>query len=227
MVDLDYLLNRLQEVSRGGLVAYVVDSNGRLVAGAERSYAIGQDMTSIELVKSFVDEGGRLAATHEFDIDVKGSKTEMLGTYSPVPALHWAVIAQKKTDEAYSSIYEMQRTARLLAILAVLMSVMISVVAARRITTPLGRADAIQPRHRPGRLQPPRGTEDPHRDRRTRQTFNIMTDEIEHFIDDLKQAAEQNRALFLGLHPDARRRGRRKGSVHARSLRPRHALLGA
>jgi putative nucleotidyltransferase with HDIG domain len=198
VVDLDYLLNRLQEVSRGGLVAYVVDSNGRLVAGAERSYAIGQDMTSIELVKSFVDEGGRLAATHEFDIDVKGSKTEMLGTYSPVPALHWAVIAQKKTDEAYSSIYEMQRTARLLAILAVLMSVMISVVAARRITTPLDvltqSSRAIAQGDFSRRVELKTRTEIGE----LAQTFNIMTDEIEHFIEDLKQAAEQNRALFLG-----------------------------
>ena len=74
MVDLDYLLNRLQEVSHGGLIAYVVDSNGRLVAGAERNYAIGQDMTSIELVKSFVDEGGRLAATREFSMTVKARR---------------------------------------------------------------------------------------------------------------------------------------------------------
>jgi HD-GYP domain-containing protein (c-di-GMP phosphodiesterase class II) len=198
VIDLDYLLNRLQEVSRGGLIAYVVDSNGRLVAGAERSYAIGQDMTSIDLVKSFVDEGGRLAATHEFDMTVKGTKTEMLGTYSPVPSLHWAVIAQKTTEDAYQGIYEMQRTARLLAILAVLMSVMISVYAARRITTPLevltessraiaqgdfSRRVVLNTRTEIGELA---------------QTFNIMTDEIEHFIEDLKRAAAENRALFLG-----------------------------
>ena len=198
VVDLDYLLNRLQEVSRGGLIAYVVDSNGRLVAGAERSYAIGQDMTSIDLVKGFVDEGGRLAATHEFNMTVKGAKTEMLGTYSPVASLHWAVIAQKTTEEAYSGIYEMQRTARLLAILAVLMSVMISVFAARRITTPLevltessraiaqgdfSRRVVLNTRTEIGELA---------------QTFNIMTDEIEHYIEDLKSAAAQNRALFLG-----------------------------
>ena len=198
VVDLDYLLNRLQEVSTGGLIAYVVDSNGRLVAGAERNYAIGQDMTSIELVKSFVDEGGRLAATHEFNMKVDGKKTEMLGTYSPVPSLQWAVIAQKQTSEAYQGIYEMQRSARLLAILAVLMSVMISVYAARRITTPLevltesSRAIAqgdftrrveLHTRTELGELA---------------QTFNSMTDEIEQHIEKLKRAAQQNRDLFLG-----------------------------
>jgi len=92
----------------------------------------------------------------------------------------------------------MQRTARLLAILAVLMSVMISVFAARRITTPLevltessraiaqgdfSRRVVLNTRTEIGELA---------------QTFNIMTDEIEHYIEDLKSAAAQNRALFLG-----------------------------
>ncbi|HEY3927845.1 MAG TPA: HD domain-containing phosphohydrolase [Candidatus Koribacter sp.] len=198
VVDLDYLLNRLEEVSRGGLIAYVVDSNGRLVAGAERNYAIGQDMTGIELVKSFVDEGGRLAATHEFSMMVNDTKTEMLGTYSPVPSLNWAVIAQKPASEAYSGIYEMQRTARLLAILAVIMSVIISVSAARRITTPLevltegskalaqgdySRRVELHTRTEIGELA---------------QTFNIMSSEIEQHIENLKRAAAENRALFLG-----------------------------
>ena len=199
VVDLDYLLNRLQEVSTGGLVAYVVDSHGRLIAGAERNYAIGQDMTSIELVKSFVDEGGRLAATptHEFNMQVGGVQTEMLGTYSPVQSLKWAVIAQKQTNEAYQGIYEMQRSARLLAILAVLMSVIISVYAARRITTPLDvlteSSRAIASGDFSRRVQVRTRTEIGE----LAQTFNSMTDEIERHIDSLKRAAEENRQLFL------------------------------
>ncbi len=197
VVDLDYLLNRLEEVSHGGLIAYVVDSNGRLIAGAERTYAIGQDMTSIELVKSFVDEGGRLAATHEFSMNVNGTRTEMLGTYSPVPSLNWAVIAQKDTNQAYQGIYEMQRSARLLAILAVLMSVIISIWAARRITTPLevltASSRAIAKGDFSRRVEVRSRTEIGE----LAQTFNSMTDEIERHIEDLKRAAAENRALFL------------------------------
>ncbi len=197
VVDLDYLLNRLEEVSHGGLIAYVVDSNGRLVAGAERSYAIGQDMTSIELVKSFVDEGGRLAATREFSMVTNGTRTEMLGTYSPVPSLKWAVIAQKDTNDAYQGIYEMQRSARLLAILAVLMSVIISLWAARRITTPLGVLTASSRAIAEGDF-----SRRVHLHTRTEigelaQTFNSMTNEIEQHIEKLKRAAEENRALFM------------------------------
>ena len=198
VVDLDYLLHRLQEVSTGGLIAYVVDSDGRLVAGAERSYAIGQDMTSIELVKSFVDEGGRLAATREFNMTVDSKKIEMLGTFSPVPSLNWAVIAQKQANEAYQGIYDMQRSARLLAILAVLMSVIISVYAARRITTPLDvlteSSRAIAQGDFSRRVEVHTRTEIAE----LAHTFNSMTDEIERYIADLKRAAQENRDLFLG-----------------------------
>ncbi|HYK49013.1 MAG TPA: cache domain-containing protein, partial [Terriglobales bacterium] len=114
VVDLQFLIRRLQEVNRAGLMPFVVDSQGRLVAAASIGFATGQDMTSSDIVRSFVDDGAKaqLAATREFAVRDGANKTEMLGTYSPVSALDWAVVVQKPQDEAYSSIYEMQRTGR-------------------------------------------------------------------------------------------------------------------
>jgi len=123
VVDMDYLIRRLQQVSLTGLMPYVVDSQGRLVAAATAQYATGQDMSHFEIVRSFVDEGSKaqLAATREFTVrDGKDKDAiEMLGTYSPVTSLEWAVVVQKPREDAYRGIYEMQRTGRLLAWLAV------------------------------------------------------------------------------------------------------------
>jgi len=143
VVDMDYLIRRLQQVSLTGLMPYVVDSRGRLVAAATTQYATGQDMTHFDIVRSFVGDGSKaqLAATREFTIrdttaDNKDA-TEMLGTYSPVTSLDWAVVVQKPREDAYRGIYEMQRTGRLLAWLAVFASVGLSIFSARRITSPL------------------------------------------------------------------------------------------
>ena len=70
VVDMDYLIRRLQQVSLSGLMPYVVDSQGRLVAAATPQYATGQDMSHFEIVRSFVGEGAKaqLAATREFTI---------------------------------------------------------------------------------------------------------------------------------------------------------------
>ena len=200
VVDLQFLIRRLQEVSGGGLIPYVVDAQGRLVAAGTSQYITGQDMKSLEIVRNFVDEGSKaqLAATKEFGVREGQNNVEMLGTYSPVTALDWAVVVQKPQYEAYRGVAEMQRTARLLALLAVLVSIGISIFAARRITNPLqiltrsgralARGDFSQRVHLRSRTEIGELAE----------TFNTMSRELEQFVEDLKRAAEENRALFLG-----------------------------
>ncbi len=200
VVDLQFLIRRLHEVSGGGLIPYVVDAQGRLVAAGTAQYVTGQDMKSLEIVRNFVDEGNKaqLAATKEFDVKEGKNSIEMLGTYSPVTALDWAVVVQKPQREAYRGVYEMQRTARLLALLAVLLSIGVSIFAARRITNPLqvltqssralARGDFSQRVHLWSRTEIGELAE----------TFNTMSQELEQFVEDLKRAAEENRALFLG-----------------------------
>src|SRR5207244_5830216 len=124
VVDLDFLIRHLREIVRGGVTPYVVDRQGRLVAGANPEYATGQDMTNLEIVRNFVEQGGKaqmVAATREFTVGAGKKSTVMLGTYSPVTNLNWAVVAQKPRDEAYSSVYDMQSTAHILPIFAIYM----------------------------------------------------------------------------------------------------------
>ncbi len=200
VVDLQFLIRRLQEVAGGGLTPYVVDSQGRLVAAASPGFATGQDMKKIEIVRDFVASGNKaqLVDTREFTITNGKEQEKMLGSYSPVTSLEWAVVVQKPQREAYQDIIEMQRTGRLLALAVVLLSIGVSIFAARRITNPLqvltqtsralARGDFSQrvnlwSRTEIGELA---------------NTFNTMSDELEHFVEDLKRAAEENRELFMG-----------------------------
>lgn len=200
VVDLQFLIRRLQDASSGGLTPYVVDAQGRLVAAATQEFATGQDMKNLEIVRNFVDSGnkGQLVPTKEFTVhDAKGSEA-MLGTYCPVTALDWAVVVQKTQREAYSGVFEMQHTARLLALAAVLASILASIIAARRITSPLeeltqfsraiARGDFSQRTHIRSRTEIGELAD----------TFNSMSQELEHFVEDLKRAADENRALFMG-----------------------------
>jgi HD-GYP domain-containing protein (c-di-GMP phosphodiesterase class II) len=200
VVDLQFLIRRLQEVAVGGLTPYVVDSQGRLVAAATAGFATGQDMKNLDIVRNFVDSGNKaqLAPTMEFTVRDGKANQEMLGTYSPVTALNWAVVVQKPRNDAYRDVIEMQGTARLLALVAVLISILVSIFAARRITNPLqvltqssralARGDFSQrvnlwSRTEIGELA---------------HTFNTMSDNLEHFVADLKRAADENRELFMG-----------------------------
>jgi HD-GYP domain-containing protein (c-di-GMP phosphodiesterase class II) len=200
VVDLQFLIRRLHEVSGGGLTPYVVDSQGRLVAAASPEFATGQDMKNLDIVRTFVEDGNKAQVdeTKEFTINSGSERVEMLGTYSPVTSLDWAVVVQKPRREAYRGVYEMQRTARLLALAAVGLSILVSIIAARRITNPLhvltqssralAKGDFSQRVHLGTRTEIGELAE----------TFNTMSDELEHFVEDLKRAADENRALFMG-----------------------------
>jgi HD-GYP domain-containing protein (c-di-GMP phosphodiesterase class II) len=200
VVDLQFLIRRLQEVSGGGLTPYVIDAQGRLVAAATAEFATGQDMKNLDIVRDFVDSRNKvqLPETREFTVANGSEHVDMLGTYSPVTSLDWAVVVHKPQREAYRGIIEMQRTGRLLALLAVLLSILVSIFAARRITNPLqvltqssralARGDFSQRVHLLSRTEIGE----------LAHTFNTMSDELERFVADLKRAAEENRELFMG-----------------------------
>jgi HD-GYP domain-containing protein (c-di-GMP phosphodiesterase class II) len=198
-LDLDFLIRRLKQDSQGQLQAYVIDQQGRLVAGADSTFATGQEMTRFEIVRNFVEQGQskRLAATNEFRF-VQGNKAvDMLGTYSPISSLDWAVVAQKPRDAAYAAINELQWKARMLAVAAALIGLLVSIFAARKIATPL-RTLTEQSR------AIARGDFSQRVDVRSRteigelaQTFNHMTDDLERLVADLKRAADENLTLFL------------------------------
>ncbi|MGA2001103.1 MAG: HD domain-containing phosphohydrolase [Terriglobales bacterium] len=200
-IDLNFLRSRLQEVAKfGGLLTYVVDRQGRLVAAATSNYATGQDMTKFEIVKNFVESGGKaVVATKEFtSFGADGQKTAMLGTFSPVPSLEWAVIAQKPQSDAYRDVIDMQSQGITYAIYAVVLAGIVGVFAARRITGPLdiltNSSRAIARGDFSQRVQLTSRTEFGE----LAQTFNHMTQDLERFVADLKRAAEENRALFMG-----------------------------
>lgn len=195
VMDEQFLINRLHEVSKAGLLAYVVDRQGRLVASGDPRYLTGQDMRNFEIVKNFVDLQGR--ARFVFTTEFNDQNEEWLGTYSPVPALEWAVVAQKPQSQAYEGVFELRRTAKWLALLAIFISILISMFAARGISNPVktltetsraiakgdfSRRVELKSRTEIGELA---------------QTFNSMSSDLERLVFDLKRAAEENRSLFM------------------------------
>ena len=197
--DLDFLVRRLRDSGNGSMLTYVVDGQGRLVAASSPEFATGQDMTGMEIVRNFVTAGGKaqLVETKEFTVKMGNKSIETLGTYSPVKSLDWAVVGQKPQREAYRDVYEMQRDDRLLAIFVVLLSIGVSWYAASKISKPLqilaetsraiARGDFSQRVHLNSHTEIGE----------LAQTFNTMSEELEHFVQDLRHAAEENRDLFL------------------------------
>jgi putative nucleotidyltransferase with HDIG domain len=194
------ILERLQETRRTGLEAYIVDNSGRLVASSSSEQNVaGKDMVSIPIVQKFLVWRGQARATETSMFTLREGKqdVQMLGTYSPVQNVNWGVIVQKKLRDAYFSVDEMRRDTMYWGVLVILLSLVVGVVSAKSITRPLDRltqtARSIAQRDFTRRADVRSHTEIGE----LAETFNLMAEDIQQYISDLKAASEENRQLFM------------------------------
>ena len=199
VVSLEFLRQRLRDASEGGLVTYVVNAEGRLIIHQdERRFTVGQDMNSVPIVQMFLTGTEQASLTTPFDLLENGKKVPMLGTQVAVPEVGWAVIAQKPVEKAYAAANEMRNYAIGLLVIAITLSVVIGYISARRLSTPLqvltATTRAIAKGDFSRRVNLPSRTEIGE----LASTFNLMADDLEKFVEQLKQAAQENHELFLG-----------------------------
>jgi HD-GYP domain-containing protein (c-di-GMP phosphodiesterase class II) len=189
-------LEDTNEMSR--LEAYVVDNAGRLVTSYDPDKVAGMDMVAIPIVQEFLGSGhARVAGTFPFPLQKGGQTTMMLGAYSATKKLGWGVIVQRKTDEAYATVAEMRHQTFELGLLLVMLCLVIGFLAAKAITYPIDlltqTARSIAERDFTQRTEIRSYTEFDE----LAETQNLMVEEIQQYIGDLKMASEQNRQLFI------------------------------
>ena len=200
VLNLQLLVERLETSSTNGLEAFVVDRSGRLVLTANlNNYSIGQFMGDSPIVQDFLSVRGevRVAGTRPFDLIVGEQTIPMLGTYSPIQSLGWAVIAQRRQADAYYAVGEVVSATTVWGLTALLTCLALSYLLTLRIVRPIrvltessraiARGDfsqriALQSRTEIGELA---------------TTFNRMTSDLELFVQRLRDAAEQNHNLFM------------------------------
>ena len=104
VVSLDHVLERLNEASAHDRVVFVVDHAGHVVAHPNtKMYFPGTDAVAISpLVARIRDlpRDLRTTETMHFTIKVNSHEVPMLGAYTTMPELNWAVIAQRSLEKA-------------------------------------------------------------------------------------------------------------------------------
>ena len=204
VVVLDHITERLRELSLRGRTVYVVDSDGRVVAHPERRLVPGTDLsTNVDIVRQYKELAGEarlLPTTSRFTMEIDGRRVDMMGTYSPVSELHWAVVAQRSLEDARddAGINELGSQARQVMVGVVFVALLLGYVFAVAITTPIrGLAQSTRAISR-GEFHERASVHGAAEISDLAETFNKMADDIGNYIERLKQAAEENRELFIG-----------------------------
>ena len=205
VVSLDGILRRLQEASVRGRVVFVVNRSGQVIAHPDSGQFVpGADLRSTSYVVSQVaalPAGLRATETVRRVITKDdGQSDEVIGTYSTIPDLDWAVIAQRNLEEARddAGVSELNAQALTFVVVVGFAALTIGYLFAVGISTPIRALAASTRAISGGDFQARTQVRGAAEISELADTFNNMADDIETYIARLKQAAEENRELFLG-----------------------------
>jgi len=206
VVSLDQLQARLRDASVRDRTVFIVDVHGHIVNHPNTLDMVpGRDVSSTSLVvKNFKELPQELRATETMHFQLfsrsENRNVEMIGTYSTIPELRWAVIAQRSLDEARADAGVKELTAQALSFVVgvTLFALVLGYVFALGITRPIRSlvfsVRAISRAEFHERVEVSGAAEISE----LAETFNHMAGDIEDYVDRLKKAAQENRDLFLG-----------------------------
>jgi len=205
VVSLDGILRRLQETSVRGRVVFVVDRSGHIVAHPDtRQFVPGADArpsSPVVIQVVGIPKGLRTTETlRRFTTLENGRQAEMVGTYSTIPDLNWAVVAQRGLDKARedAGVTELNAQALKFVLVVTLAALILGYIFAVGISTPIRALAASTRAISRGEFHQRTPVQGAAEISELAETFNSMAGDIEEFVEQLKQAAEQNRDLFLG-----------------------------
>src|SRR5882672_4438844 len=193
-----------RELLDAGLpVVFVVDQNGRAVAHPEANVAFSEKpMTDLKVVRDWQESGTQVqSALEPFTIERDGRNIGMLGSYATAELdknSRLGVIAIQDETAALASVSDMRRQTLLISMVAAMLTMVIGFFFAKKLTQPVQELAVAAHRIASGdfsqRIDVRSRTELGH----LGDSFNLMTDQLEHYIKDLQRSADENRELFLG-----------------------------
>jgi HD-GYP domain-containing protein (c-di-GMP phosphodiesterase class II) len=193
-----------RELLDAGLpVVFVVDQNGRAVAHPEASIAFSEKpMTDLKVVRDWQQSGTQVqSALEPFTLVRDERKVVMLGSYATAELdknSRLGVIAIQDESAALASVSDMRRQTIWISMVAGLLTLVVGFFFAKMLTLPVQELAVGAHRIASGdfsqRINVRSRTELGH----LGDSFNLMTDQLEHYIKDLQHSADENRELFLG-----------------------------
>jgi putative nucleotidyltransferase with HDIG domain len=202
VVSLEPISHRLRDASVRGRTVYVVDHSGHIVDHPDTAnFVPGVEATGklVEQIRALPPDL-RNTENKTFTEMVNKHPVEMIGTYSTFPEVNWAVIAERRLDQARADagVTELNRQALAFVFVVVLAAILLGYFFAVGISGPIRGLAASSRAISRGEFHqrsPVRGASEISE---LAENFNKMASDIEEYIEKLKEAAEENRELFIG-----------------------------
>jgi HD-GYP domain-containing protein (c-di-GMP phosphodiesterase class II) len=196
-------LTESELLERGMPVIFVVNSDGRAVAHPDARVAYAErSMMDLKVVQDWRATGRQVkSALAPFNAERDGEEVRMLGAYATArldERTPLGVIAIQDEHAALQSVTDMRRQTFYISMLAASFALLIGFLFAKQLTHPVRELAAGAHRIAGGDFSQRIKVRSKTELGDLGESFNQMTDQLEHYIEDLQHSAEENRQLFIG-----------------------------
>ncbi|HEX5761162.1 MAG TPA: HD domain-containing phosphohydrolase [Thermoanaerobaculia bacterium] len=200
VVEALFVLRPIQELIAGevagGVEVFLVDRGGRLLWSQAGGGEAARALLASDVVRAFVARP--LGMTTQY-ASGRGGGTEMLAQVSPVEASGWGVVAQQSVSEAFEPVDRMIGNAAIAAVPLVVLAFGFAYWVSHRVGEPIQRLAATSSQIAAGsfggRVES-RGLAFELSD--LAANFNRMSGQVASHVQQLRDAAQANRDLFIG-----------------------------
>ncbi|MBV9478654.1 MAG: HD domain-containing protein [Acidobacteria bacterium] len=195
LVSLRRIVERVREEGKGDVAAFLVDRDGRVLIHSEPSIEVQHpSYANLKIVQDFMRAPLRLTESYQESRD--GRTVKLLGTVAPARP-NVGVIVQKPEARAFASVDQMIRATIQWGAIALLLAIAFSTFFASGIARPI-RVLAERTREiAQGNYQQRVALKTHNEIGDLAQNFNVMSESIEHAVEQLKRAAHENHLLFI------------------------------
>ena len=183
--------------AKGDVAVFLIDADGRVLWERGADDETARALASSRLVDDFRLRP-EIQAT-EYTIFAHGRKVRMLGRVSPVEQTGWGIVVQKPLSAAYVAVQQLLYTTIIASLLLVALSGIFAGFAASRFSAPFTRLTASTHAIAAGQFGDRVEVSGPGREViELAEDFNRMSGHVQSYVEQLQQAAQANRELFIG-----------------------------
>ncbi len=187
-----------QQEAQGDAGVFLIQRDGGMLWSGAASPDTVRGLETSRLVRDFVDSP--LSMTQEYLLRGGGGGERILGRASPVPETGWGVIVQKPVASAYTAVSEMIGKTALSTAVLVALALLFAGSLSRRLSQPIQRLSDGAAEMAAGNFGRRLEGIDLGRELNDLATnFNRMSGYVEEYVSQLKDAAQLNRELFIGV----------------------------
>jgi HD-GYP domain-containing protein (c-di-GMP phosphodiesterase class II) len=193
LVSLRRIQARIREEGKGDVTAFIVDRDGRVLLHSEPAIEVQHpNFSHLKLVQEFSKARVPLRLTEAYE----DNGVKLLGTVAPAPP-SVGVIVQKPEQRAFASVDEMIKATTLWVAVALLLAIGAAILFASGIARPIRLLAQRTREIAEGNYQQRVSLKTHNEIGELAQNFNVMSESIEHAVEQLKKAAHENHLLFV------------------------------